>query len=145
MSHVMKNKSISYIRLHPDEPLPDISNLPPFKAVIVIEEEVPEMWQWDVSRWLATSKCRFMMAWGPECSSWNESVEEANQEAFDYGEIPESELIKTTCHEDEELSDVFWFAKHSAGHPFHELRSTVILHISKEDKQNSLEEEYANA
>lgn len=141
----MQTKAVSYIRIHPDEPLPDIRDLPPFKAVVIIENDFPQTWQWDVSRWLVASRCRYMLAWGPECSSWDDSVDEASLEAFDYGEIPESEFIMTTWHEDEELSEVFWFAKHGAGHSFHELRNTVILHVSTKDKRESLEEEYANA
>lgn len=141
----MQNNSVRYIRIHPEEPLPDISHLQPFKAVVVIDDEVPQTWQWDVSRWLVSSGCRYMMAWGPECSSWDDSVDKANLEIFDYGEIPESEFIMTTWHEDEELSDVFWFCKHSAGHPFRKLDNAVILHISKEDKRELLEGEYENA
>lgn len=141
----MQNKSVRYIRVHPNEPLPDISHLRPFKAIVLIAEEVPQTWQWDVSRWLVSSGCRYMMAWGPECSSWDDSVDEANLEAFDYGEMPESEFIVTTYHEDEELSDVFWFSKHSAGHPFHKLANVVILHISKEEEREMLEDEYENA
>jgi hypothetical protein len=141
----MQNRPLKYIRLQSDDPLPDISELQPFKAIVVIEDDVSQMWQWEVSRWLASSGCRYMMAWGRECSSWDDSVDEANLEAFNYEEIPESQFIMTTWHEDEELSDVFWFSKHSAHHPCHEMRNTVILHISKEDKQQRFEEEYANA
>lgn len=86
-----------------------------------------------------------MMAWGPECSSWDDSVDDADLEKFDCEEIPESQFIITTWHEDEELSDVFWFSKHNAHHPYYEMRNTVILHISKEDKQQCFEDEYANA
>ncbi len=73
------------------------------------------------------------------------SVDEANIEAFDYEEIPESEFVMTTWHEDEELTDVFWYSKHNAHHSCQELRNTVILHISKEDKRKQFEELYANA
>lgn len=141
----MPNKPLQYIRLLPDGTLPDISELPPYKAILVIEDAVSELWQWEVGRWLANSGCRYMMVWGENCVSWEESVEEANLEAFDYEDIPEDRVIITASHEDEDLSEVFWFAKHRASHPAHELRNTVILHISSVDKQRDMESGFEEA
>jgi hypothetical protein len=141
----MSNSSVKYIRLQPGDIFPAIDDLPPFKAVVVIDDEVPQIWQWDVSRWLVQSGCRYMMAWGQECESWDDSVDEANLEAFDYGDIPEDRVVMTTWHENEELSDVFWFSRHRAHHPIHDLRTTVILHISKEDRKVDLEGLYEQA
>jgi hypothetical protein len=141
----MPNKSVKYIRLQSGDNLPAISDLQPFKAILVIEDDVSQIWQWDVSRWLVVSGCRYMMAWGPECGSWDDSVDEANLEAFNYDVIPQDHSVMTTWHEDEELSEVFWFAKHRAHHPAHELKNTVIVHISREEKQADLESLYEHA
>lgn len=141
----MPNKHLKYIRLVPDSLLPDLAELQPFKAILVIEDEVSQLWQWEVSRWLADSGCRYMMAWGKDCASWDESVEEASLEASNYEDIPEDRSILTTGHEDEELSEVFWFAKHRARHPAHELRNTVILHISSVDKRLDMESQFESA
>jgi hypothetical protein len=140
----MPDKSVKYIRLESGDALPDIGGLQPFKAIVVIEDDVSQIWQWDVSRWLVNSGCRYMMAWGKECSAWVEAVDEANLEAFNY-DVPEEQVVITTRHEDEELDEVFWFARHRAHHPAHELRNTLILHISGEDKQIDLENLYENA
>jgi hypothetical protein len=131
--------SVKYIRLQSGDELPTVSDLQPFKAILVIEDDVSQIWQWDVSRWLVQSGCRYVMAWGRECSTWGDAIDEANLEAFDYDVIPEDRVVMTTSHEDEELSEVFWFSKHRASHPVHELRNTVILHISGEEKQSELE------
>ena len=142
---VMPNKLLKYIQLDPGNDLPDISDLRPFKAIVVIEDEVPQIWQWEVSRWLVQSGCSYMMAWGKECGSWEESVDEANQEAFNYEDVPPEQVVMTTCHEDEELSEVFWFAKHRAFHPSNDLGNTVILHISGEAKKDDLQSLYEQA
>lgn len=141
----MQHKLIKYIHLQPDDTLPDISDLRPFKAIVVIEEEVPQIWQWDVCRWLVQSGCGFMMAWGTECSAWDEAVAEANLEAFNYEDVPPEHVVMTTAHEDEELADVFWFAKHRAHHAVHDLRNTVILHISQQEKKGEMESLYEDA
>jgi hypothetical protein len=86
-----------------------------------------------------------MMAWGKECSTWDNSVDYANIAEFNYGDIPEENFVMTTWHEDEPLKEVFWFAKHNAFHPVVELPNILILHISSYNKENELLLEYANA
>lgn len=71
-----------------------------------------------------------MMAWGTESSRWDDAVDDANLERFDYGEIPEDKFVVTTWHADAPLSEVFWFAKELANHPTVKLRDTLLLHIS---------------
>jgi hypothetical protein len=139
------NISLRYLQLIPDQALPDISVLKPFLAVLVIEEPVSQQWQDQVSRWLVKSGCIFMMAWGLNCSEWDDSVDFANIEQFNFGEIPEDELVMTTCHADEKLKDVFWQAKNSAEHACIDFSNTMILHISTENKERELLSLYSTA
>jgi hypothetical protein len=136
----VQNNSFKYIRLQSGDALPPIGDLQPFKAIVIIDDEVSEIWQWEACRWLALSGCRYMMAWGRECASWAESTEEAHLEAYDYADVAPENSVVATSHEDEELSEVFWFAKHRASHPAHELKNTVVLHVSTEDKRTGLQE-----
>lgn len=141
----MQNKTLKYRHLLPETALPELHGLHPYKAVLIIEAEVSQMWLWDVSRWLVSSGCRCMLAWGKDCSTWNDAVEEANLERFDYGDIPGEETVVTTWHDDEELEEVFWFAKNRATHPVLDLNHTVLIHISDVDKHQEIEELYAGA
>jgi hypothetical protein len=131
----MNNISPRYLQLIPEGAVPDISALKPFLAVLVIEVPVSHQWQDLVSRWLVRSGCIYMMAWGLNCSEWDDSVDFANIEQFNYGEIPEDELVMTTWYEDDKLTDVFWQAKNSAEHACVEFSNTMILHISMENKE----------
>ncbi len=76
-----------------------------------------------------------MMAWGEDCASWDDSVDLANLEGFDFGEIPDDEFVMTTWHENEPLRQVFWFAKEVANHPAVKLDNFLILHIGADDKR----------
>ena len=136
---------LKYIRLQPDDDLPELSEPSPFKVMLVIDEEISQPWQWEVARWLVSTSCRCVMVWGLECDSWEEAIEDAHLEAFDFEEVPEDQVIVTTSHEDEELAEVFWYCRHRAKHPVHELAHTVILHISNEIKKTEFEELYAEA
>jgi hypothetical protein len=136
---------MKYLQLQPESKLPDISDLAPFRSVVVIDENVTTEWQSKVSSWLVASGCLFMMAWGINCSSWDDSVDFANLEVFDYKNIPEENLVMTTWHENESLKEVFLFSKNNAIHPTVELNNTLLLHISNSNKEKEFLSEYASA
>ena len=150
----MSIKESMYIRILNDDPLPDLSYLKPFKAVVIIEELVSTSYQDHVSRWLVDQGCRFMCAWGLKCSEWDDSVDYANIEQFDHGEIPEQEFVMTTWHEDEELSEVFAFAKFlmpeqtikklddKFGEHTIPYKKVLLLHIGSEQKEHQFSELY---
>ncbi len=137
--------NIQYFQLTPETRLPDISGLKPFLAILVIDERFEPAWRKMVSEWLVKSGCIYMIAWGLDCSDWDTSVDLANIEQFNYGEIPEDELVMTTWNESESLKDVFWQAKNSAEHACVEFSNSVILHISKENKEQEFIASYSNA
>ena len=134
-----------YLRLGPGDSPPKLSDFTLFKAVLIIETDVESDWQTSVSRWLVDSGCLYMMAWGKSCSSWDTSVDEANLEQFDYGEIPEDDFIMTTWHEDEALEKVLWFAKTTAHHPTVELTNVLFLHIGANERGDEITALFAAA
>ncbi len=86
-----------------------------------------------------------MMAWGKECTLWDDSVVHANLKLFGYEDIPDDHFVMTTWHEAEPLSEVLWFAKHAAFHPTIALEHTLLLHISSRDESRGLLQKYADA
>ena len=136
---------VTYLHLKPEAALPEISRAVPARMVVVIEAEVSAEWQSIVSDWIIGSGCLYMMAWGVDCSSWDDSVDIANLEKFEFGEIPENHFVMTTWHTDEPLAEVFWFSKNNAFHPTVEFQHTVLLHISAESKERELLAAYAEA
>jgi hypothetical protein len=125
---------VSYFRIAEGEPLPDLKPLAPYRAVVVLAADHGSAWQSEVSDWLVRSGCLYMMAWGPDCSSWDDSVEWSNIMEFDPEDIPEDRFVMTTWHEDEPLDEVFWFAGFCASHGVVEIERTVILHVSLQER-----------
>jgi len=117
----------------------------PFRSVVIIEEDVTAEWREAVSKWLVESGCLYMMAWGKDCSYWDDSVDHASLEGFNYGEVPEDKFVMTTWHENEPLEDVFFFSKNNGFHPTVELENTLLLHISGTNKGNQFINGYAGA
>ena len=113
--------------------------------IVVVEAEVSPEWRSLVSCWIVRSGCLYMMAWGVECSSWDDSVDRANLEEFRFGDIPEDRFVVTTWHADESLAEVFRFSKNNAFHPTVELQQTVLLHTAAESKEHELLAAYAQA
>ena len=141
----MPQTTLTYLHLRPDEDLPPLDAFPPFLAVLVVDEACEEMWRWEVCRRLARSSCRYLLAWGAGCEDWAESGEDAWLEAADYEDVPPEQLLIVTSHEDEELEEVFWFAKYRAAHRALALDRVVIVHIAGEAREQELREAYEAA
>lgn len=134
-----------YVHMHPGDAPPRLDEAAPFKAVVVIDADVTPEWRGLVSDWLVRCGCRYMMAWGNDCSAWDWSVDEANLIKFDYEEIPEDDFVMTTWHAEEPLEEAFWFSQFSAIHPSLQLEKTYIVHISSEAKEAAMLETFASA
>ena len=129
-----------YLRLSPDTALSPYRHTRPFRAIVIIEAKVSTTWQAQVSGWLVESGCLYMLAWGLNCSTWDDSVDWANLEHFDY-EVPKDAHVMTTWHENDTLPEVFKFAKewaHATSDSV-KIEETLLLHISEIDR----EREYA--
>lgn len=140
----MSTRTVRYLHLPPDSDLPPLDGQP-FAAIVVIEADVTELWRCDVSRWLVEGGCRYMLAWGKGCGDWDDSVDEANEEAHAYDDIPDEAFVVTTWHDDEELEEVFWFAKHRAAHPSLQLDRVLIVHVAEAPREQELRDAYGAA
>jgi hypothetical protein len=136
--------AIIYLHLEPESSLPEIAN-EPTRMVVIVEAEVSPEWQSLVSDWIVRSGCLYMMAWGIECSSWDDSVDWANINKYGEDPIPDDGFVITTWHSDEPLEEVFWFSKNCAIHPVVDLNQTIILDISTENQRVQLLHAYAAA
>lgn len=103
--------------MQPGDAPPRLDEAAPFKAVVVIDAEVTPEWRGQVSDWLVRCGCRYIMAWGKDCSAWDSSVDEANLMKFDYEEIPEDDVVMTTWHAEEPFEEAFWFSQFSCHTP----------------------------
>jgi hypothetical protein len=136
---------VTYIHLAPGS-LPKGRVKPaPYKMVVIADAAVAPEWQSQVSDWIVKSGCRYMIAWGVDCSSWDDAVDMANIEAFDFGDIPDQHFIPTSWRADDPIEDVFGFCKYDAAHPVVELKQTVLLHISDAANEDGLLQAYAAA
>ncbi|MFO0992722.1 MAG: hypothetical protein U1E67_12425 [Hyphomicrobiales bacterium] len=124
-----------YLHLRPGDTPPSLGERSPFKTVVVIESEVTPEWRAQVSDWLVENGCLYMMAWGQDCSKWDDSVDWAVLEKFDYGDIPDEAFVMTTWHDGVPLDEVFWFCQHCAFNEAVEFDRTYILHIADEPRE----------
>lgn len=132
----------TYFQILPSRHLPPLSSFAPFKAIVLQETKVSESWRHSISQALCKSGCLYMMAWGVNCQKWDDSVDEANLEQYDFGDIPKDKFVFTTWHENETLDDVFHFAKYAAEHPATKINNVIILHIGKVNKKEAFEKRF---
>src|SRR5512147_1894142 len=69
--HAM-NENAEYLHLKPGAALPALWVPTPFRAVVIAETPVPPEWQAEVSEWLLRAGCLYVMAWGNNCSTWDD-------------------------------------------------------------------------
>ncbi len=86
-----------------------------------------------------------MMAWGPSCSSWDDSVDYANLEDFEWKDIPDDRFVMTTWHDKEPLVEALGFAKFAAEHPNVELTRCLLIDIGTNSRREEILAEYAGA
>jgi hypothetical protein len=134
-----------YLHLKPGTQPPAIAGLPPFRVVVIAELAVSPEWQTTVSDWLVKSGCLYMMAWGVNCSTWDDSVDMANIERFNFSPIPDDQFVLTTWHVDESMEDVFWYAKNLALHGSVEIGRSVLLHIAQCGRESEIMKDYEAA
>lgn len=133
-----------YIRISEKAGLPAIDQYRPFRAVVVLDAKYSDEWQDQVSRWLVDSGCFYIMAWGPECSSWDDSVDYAQIQKYPDG-APEPDFIVTTWHDREALESVFWFSRFCAFDPYGRIEHSLIVHVGDTDREAEFLALYAQA
>lgn len=137
--------SVTYLHAEPGAVLPNIEYNGPYRAVLIVEESTSREWQAAASNWLVQSGCMYAMAWGINCSSWDDSVDWANIEKFVFGSIPEDGFVMTTWHDKETLEEVFWYCKNCAVHSTYDLNHTLLVHIATCEKEAHIVQLYAAA
>ncbi|MDP2117017.1 MAG: hypothetical protein Q8J71_06445 [Brevundimonas sp.] len=137
--------SVDYLYLSEGLKPPEREGGAPFRAIIVADQSVNADWRAHVTGWLVRSGCLYALAWGMDCEAWHDDVDEALLVAFDFNDIPEDRNVMTTWHNDEPLSETFWFAGFCARHPTVELDQTLIVHIAPEERETEMRRAYAEA
>ena len=134
-----------YVSIGETGDLEDVSPLKPFRAIIIAERLLTPERQWEVSQWLVRSGCFYALAWGVECSSWDDSIDYANIEHVLPAEITEDNSLMTTWHENEPIEGVFRFAKKHARFEDDESTSTLLVHLGDISRRDELIAAFARA
>ncbi|MGZ3183265.1 MAG: DUF7684 family protein [Telluria sp.] len=136
---------LRYLHLRPDGHIPAPEALPPFKAIVIAEEEVSPLWQWELCRWLVACGVRYALCHGVACEAWRAAIEDAADEAQEYDAVAPEQAVVTTAHEDEDLDEVFWLARHKVAHPALRQEMTLLLHVADAGRQDALEAQFCAA
>lgn len=115
-----------------------------FKCLILIEREVSREFQWEVSKALVEAGCLFSLAWGIDCTSWDDSVDCAFLEHYDYGEYPEDKFVMTTWHENQTLEETVEFAKTCTDYSEVTLDEILVLDFGTQERAGLIKKLYEN-
>jgi hypothetical protein len=133
---------VRYIWLKSGDAMPRAEMPAPFKAVILIEDDVTPEWRDFVSEWLVHSGCLYAMAWGRECSLWDDSIDHASIMRFADCVVPENQSVMTTWHDAEPMGELMRFARWDAIHQTEDLPTTVFVDIVPAPRERLVMETY---
>ena len=124
---------------------PELPSNMAFKVVLIAEDHSGIDERSLLCESLMDAGCLYFMAWGSECREWQDAMNLANLQRYDYDQVPDDKLIIATSHPEEAIKDVFWFSKNTAMHPCHDLDNVLLVHVSERDKKKELLDMYAAA
>ncbi len=75
--------------------------------LVISDSEIPSDVEREISSSIVRTGCRYALAYGCTCSTWDDSIDLASIDA----RVPENRFVMTTWHEDEPIEDVvdFWW------------------------------------
>ena len=135
----------NYIFLPEDVPVSVPKGMTKFKCLILIERDVGEDYRCLVSKALVEAGCLYSLAWGIECSAWDDNVDWAFLEAYDFKASPEEKFVMTTWHENESLAETVAFAKHCTKYSEVKLEDFLVLVFAHQDRGDFIKKLYLAA
>ena len=134
-----------YCFLPTDVPISIPKEMTKFKCLILVERAVDEAYRDEVSAALVKGGCLYALAWGLNCSAWDDSVDWAFLELHDFGPYPEEDFVMTTWHADETLADTIEFAKTCTQSCEVDLDDILVLDFSNQERGAMIKDLYLNA
>ena len=125
---------MEYILLNQIDELPVIRQFAPFKAVLAIEDSVEPSQQGEISSWLVSMGCLYVMICGSDAASWEASIRRANLQQVALEDMRPQDFVMITAHPHEKLRSVLWHAKKVARHTHARLEHTVAIHIGQQNR-----------
>ena len=129
-----------YIFLPTDTPVIIPPEMTQFKCLILIERDVSEDYRHEVSKTLVEASCLYTLAWGRNCTLWDDSVDWAFLEHYNHKNVPEEKFVTTTFHPNETLEEVIEFAKDCTEYSLVRLEDTLVLDFTQNERGDFIRE-----
>jgi len=119
-----------FLRLEPpyDTPIPHFASA--FVTVLLAcDPTITPNKQAEISAELVQRDCRYVLAWGHNATSWDDSVDMAFISTDADFNPPSDRHVMTTWHDNDTIADVIWFAIHNTNFNSHDFRDYLALMI----------------
>lgn len=131
-----------YILLPVDVPISIPVEMTKFKCLILNERDVGEQYRTEVSETLVKAGCVLASAWGLNCSAWDDDVDYAFLDHYDFDQCPEDQCVMTTWHDNETLEEIVEFVKLYNGYSDVKLDDILVLDFATQDRGEFIEKLY---
>ena len=123
-------RRVWYLRLEPpyETRIPGVRS--PFVTIVfACDPEINADEQANISAQLVSRDCRYVLAWGINASSWDDSVDWAFISTDPNFDPPRERHVMTTWHDNETIDDVVSFALMNTNFDSHEFHDYLALMI----------------
>ncbi|WP_299774942.1 hypothetical protein [uncultured Tateyamaria sp.] len=118
---------LHYLHVPTDTPVIFPLELDVFRCLLILDRTVSDEFQWELSKQLVAEGCLYAMAWGENCSSWDDSIDDANILEFVDHQIPAKRYVMTTWHPNETLEEALRYAKYDSTLSYDDRRLEQLL------------------
>lgn len=124
------NREFYAIRMRPSDPVSEPLQIGEFACLVIINNpSISPNDQTRISKWIVESQARYAVCVGYECSTWDDSIDFALLEKFQYGKVPDEHFVMTSWHENESIDDILSFFILNTSFDYFNPEKYVIIQI----------------
>ena len=75
------------------------------------------------------ANCKYLVAGGENCEEWHDETDIININLYPNFQVPESEDVMTTWHDNEPLKEVIWFALNNTNFDYYDFNKFLLIQI----------------
>lgn len=139
---ILENEKLVYFPVGIHHHLPDFKPNHFYRALVIIDRQLPEENRFAWSEWLVNTGCLVMDAWGYEATKWDDDVDmtcvmknmiaEESEHFLIHIIPPQTYHVLTSWYKDETLEEAIWHFKHAAQFEKSKIDWTYIFYFYDE-------------
>ncbi len=88
---------------------------------------------------LLKANCKYIVVGGKNCEKWHDYADEIHISLYSDFQVPDSEHVMTTWHDNEPLEEVIWFTLNNTNFDSYEFNKFLFIQIDTKFSQDEIQ------